>query len=335
MTTTGAERLDGGAARAFLGAGWEALWAGSPAATTFQSAGWYRAWLAAVAPHEGAEPLVLRVPHAAVALQRCAGADGAPQLAPLSWPWADYHDAVAAGPADEAAAALGPALEALVQETGLPLLLDDVVPGGVLDRATRGDAFHRAPASPTGAIDLGDAAHVRAILSRPEHLLKRRRLERRGAVDCRHHTGRDEILHRMPDFIALHTRQWEGRADAVAPFGDGVVDGAFTAMVEELAPAGGVVLSELLLDGRPVAMYFGFRHRDWFGGYRTCYDPELFRLSPGHLLLHQMIADFAARGVRTLDLMRGSYAYKREYVPSFRHNLRISLAVPGASRQAA
>lgn len=322
-----------------LSPGWDRLAAANPCATVFQSVGWYRAWLEAVAAAEEAEPLVLRVPaagpaRAALALQICR-VQGAPALRPLSWPWADYHDAVGDPEDAEAAEALAAALAGLVEESGFPLVLDDVVAGGFLAEIMERLGLAAEAASPVGAISLADPERLELIRQRREHHRKELQLARRGEVRCVHRRDREEIARRLPVFIAMHRRQWAEQPDAVAPFDGGVVDAAFAAMVRHMAPDGRVVLTELLVGGEAVATYFGFIWGRAYLGYRTSYELSWYRLSPGHLMLRAMIRDFAAAGLERLDLMRGAYTYKAEYVDTFRHNRRYRLGAARAAEGAA
>jgi CelD/BcsL family acetyltransferase involved in cellulose biosynthesis len=51
----------------------------------------------------------------------------------------------------------------------------------------------------------------------------------------------------------------------------------------------------------------------WF----PAYDPELARYSPGLILLLELIAEGAARGVPVLDLGRGEHDYKLRVADRF------------------
>ncbi|HEX6715455.1 MAG TPA: GNAT family N-acetyltransferase, partial [Pyrinomonadaceae bacterium] len=246
-------------------------------------------------------------------------------IRPLSAPWADYHDGVG-NPFDfEAVESLAGTLREFIDETGYALVLDDVVPGGSLERIARHLKARHSESNATAAIDLTDSSHMRRILSRKEYVAKSRRLARLGRVDCKHHSDRDEMLRRMPAFVEMHSSRWLDRVDAVAPFDGGVIDAAFVAMVEHLAPLGRVLLTELTLNDKPIAMYFGFVYANRYNAYRTAFEVAHKRLSPGHLMLRQMIIDFAAAGFRELDLMRGGYAYKYEYANRRSNNHRFEL----------
>jgi CelD/BcsL family acetyltransferase involved in cellulose biosynthesis len=307
---------------------WDALAAANPKAKVFQTSSWYLAWIESVAAHERASPILLRVPadgkvRAAVALQLSGGEVEA--LRPLSWPWADYHDGVGSLLDREAIEALSRGVRELVAAQGRPLLLEDVVPGGMWESIVAHLPVSTSASSHTSAIELTDAAHIEHVLNRKEHVVKSRRLQRLGCVRCQHHLDVRAVLERFPALVRLHQEHWSDNPDAVAPFDGGVIDSAFECIIRHMAPRGQLILTELLLNDETIAAYLGFVHGGWYGAYRTAFESSYHRLSPGHLMLRQMILDFQARGLRELDLMRGDYSYKQEYANRYGRNKRFDL----------
>ena len=287
---------------------WDDAWQSSPAATIFQSSGWYLSWLATVG-HE-AEPLVLRASTrdgslVGVALQWDATTS---RVSPLSSPWADYHDVVGAID-DVACGTLADALVGLANE-GARIELNEVRPGSALARVAGRAGLRASPGPPTCAIDLCNSATVRRILDRREHVTKMRRLHRIGDVKLVHHTQGPTMEERLRRFITMHRTQWHGRPDAVAPFDGGAVDAFFR---ELTARCSGAVISELTVEGEPVAMRFGFLWNRTYGGYRPTFDLTMRHLSPGQLLLRSMVEGLVRRGLHRLDLMRGDYEYKGRF----------------------
>lgn len=310
---------------AMFDAEWDALAAANPKATSFQTAWWYRTWARVVAPSESCTPVVLTAQRGstrvACAFAICSGETG-DVVRPLGWPWSDYHDAVGPG-CDEAVSLVAAMLRRLSGE--LAVELDDVRPDGLLARAASRLGIVAQPSSQTVSIDLRDAPHLRRITGRREHATKRRRLERMGPLRCAHLREPEAVARWLPRFIEMHREQWRGRTDAVAPFDGGVVDEAFREVGDEGARHGGVVLTVLTIADDPIAMYYGFAYRSWYGGYRTTFRRSASRHSPGHLMLHGMIHTLRSLGFKELDLMRGGYAYKMEYASIVSHNLALSM----------
>lgn len=313
-----------------LDEGWDEMVRQNPHATVFQTREWYAAWIGSVAEAESAEPVILRIPQcgaprAGLAVQISPGRERGSVIRPLSAPWADYHEAVGDPRDREGIELLAQALSRFVVSCGCPLVFEDVTPGGMLATALSAFAHPAGLSSVTESISLVDDDHWMHIFSGKEHETKLRRLKRLGTVHCSHHTAADAVQERLTTFIEMHRRQWQDRPDAVAPFDGGVIDEAFRAIACRLAPAGRVVLTELTLDSRPLAMYLGFRHADRYHAYRTTFNREFKRFSPGHLMLRQMMADFRNCGIKELDLMRGGYAYKEQYASKVSHNLRFEI----------
>ena len=329
--------LDGNDVVTCLDERWDALVDASPKATVFQTAAWFAGWIAAVAEREHARPLAL-VHHVDGRLRgllplQLVARGGQASLRSLSYPWADYHEALGDPLDAELVESLAAGLRAHVTRQQVPLVLRDVVAGGLWERVARSAGATCRAGSEIAGIDLADEPALRRILEDREHRIERRRLARLGRVDCRHYDHPADIRARFESFVAMHRAQWLNRPDAIAPFTDSSVERAYAAMVEHMAPGGKVVLSQLTVGPRLIAVYFGFRFKGTYDGYRTAYDAELYRLSPGHLLLHQMIEDFRAAGLRKLDLTRGGHSYKAGYSGSFDHNLSIELRPSVGSRK--
>jgi CelD/BcsL family acetyltransferase involved in cellulose biosynthesis len=308
------------------------------APTPFQTAGWRRAWITRAAHSEAATPILVETGlpggrgRVSVGLQLHDTAAG-PVLRPLSWPWADYHDACDTTADDtmvcghpDAARVLAEAIDDLQRAERARLDLPDLVAGGLLHRAAIRLGAQVRPSSTVVSIDLGDAHHVRSIVNRKETVRKARRLARLGTVSLVHLREPADVVARLPVFFAMHAAQWRDRVDVVAPFDGGVADQTFAAVAAQ--PDAGVVLTELRLDSAPVAMYFGFLYRRRYWAYRTAFDRGHWRESPGHQLVTRMITDFVRSAVHTFDLMRGGYPYKLEYASRVSVNARAERGRP-------
>ena len=314
-----------------LDASWDRQVAANPTATPFQTAGWCRAWIREAAGTEGASPVLLRVGQAD-GTRVSAGLQlhhdvGGPGLRPLTWPWADYHEAVGdAAECPDAASTLAEGIGRFLRQESARLDFPDLVPGGLLHEACVRLGAAITPSTPTAALDLRDAERVAEVLATGEIRMKGRRLARCGRVSTVHLADPGDVRGRLPTFFAMHAAQWRDRPDAVAPFDGGAVDRTYSAAVEDLD--GLVVLSELRLDDETLAMYYGFLSRRRYWAYRTTFAQAWRRLSPGHQLVHAMITDFVRQDVETFDLMRGDYAYKHRLANRLSRNVRATWTGP-------
>jgi CelD/BcsL family acetyltransferase involved in cellulose biosynthesis len=313
--------------RCNCGEEWDSL-ARISRASIFQTSAWYQAWCETVAASEHVEPLVINIHRndklcAGLALQ-IRKTDNGERMEMLSTPWADYHHAIVNPRDDEAIHALRGVLTDLISKSSMALAFDELCVGSPLVRILIDIGLVCREGRAIEAIDLTDQDHVRSILERREYRMKERRIARLGLVSCAHHSDQQSILARLPVFIAMHRAQWKDRPDAIASFDGSVIDEAFRGFVRYLAPQNSIILTEFGVGQQCAAIYFGFRFEDWYGGYRTTFAQSLFKLSPGHLMLRRMIADFQIQGIKVFDLMRGDYAYKREYTNRHGHNLLIA-----------
>ena len=313
------------------------------AVTPFQTAGWWRAWIRTAATKEGAVPVLAaaqlpggRTVLAGLQQHRLYG--GRIVLMPLSWPWADYHEAVTI--ADSPATAgqpgiptdagttriLAGALDQARRQFRARLDLPDLVNGGLLHRAAVHLGAQISPSSTVVRVDLTSPENVRRMTGRGEIRRKTRRLELLGTLRLTNAETPVRLAERLPAFIALHAAQWRDRPDAVAPFDGGVVDRTFAAVTAEGGT--GARLSELWLDRELLAAYFGFVHCGSYWAYRTAFDARHRRMSPGHQLVAALVAQLIRERVRTFDLMRGSYVYKLEYPSAVSRNTHAELGWP-------
>ena len=72
-------------------------------------------------------------------------------------------------------------------------------------------------------------------------------------------------------------------------------------------------LTGLTVEGRLVAGHFGIRGGKSFHPWVAAFDPELADYSPGSLLLHRVLENMEAMGLRTYDLAGGHEGYKKYF----------------------
>jgi CelD/BcsL family acetyltransferase involved in cellulose biosynthesis len=110
-------------------------------------------------------------------------------------------------------------------------------------------------------------------------------------------------------FVELH-RSSEG------PKGRFMVPGMelfFRRLADEMLPDGLFRLAFLERDGAKLAGAVGFRDRDRFLLYNSAYDHRWGRLSPGAVLVADLIRSAIEEGCRTLDLLKGDLPYKYRF----------------------
>jgi CelD/BcsL family acetyltransferase involved in cellulose biosynthesis len=121
----------------------------------------------------------------------------------------------------------------------------------------------------------------------------------------------DEIETRFGDFLDLHRRSLVGKAR----FMDPRMEGFFHRAIIAMAGDGAVRLWFLDLPSGPIASFICLDWDGTVGLYNSGFHPGSAALSPGLVLLANLIEDAILRGKRTFDFLRGEERYKYEFGP--------------------
>lgn len=196
----------------------------------------------------------------------------------------------------------GPALAALLRRLETPLMLRAMPIEGPLWESLTGSATrleilnrrHRPILRPTGSyaqwFETNFDRRRRSTLRR-----LRSRLAGQGRLEAVSFAHGDRADHWACAFMALESAGWKGRRRTAMQC-DGTTARAFPVACAGLAAAGALRFWKLQLDGRPIAMLFGYAdgRRVWLG--KIAHDEAYGRFSPGVLLiLHATEQLFAAR----------------------------------------
>ncbi len=94
------------------------------------------------------------------------------------------------------------------------------------------------------------------------------------------------------------------------------------------APECQLVLASLEAGGKVLAQHLGLRHHDVLSWWFPVYDISAQSVSPGRLLLWQMIRDATESGIKLIDYGAGEAQYKRQFATG---TLRMGRAVWSAA----
>jgi CelD/BcsL family acetyltransferase involved in cellulose biosynthesis len=83
--------------------------------------------------------------------------------------------------------------------------------------------------------------------------------------------------------------------------------------VNELDPKKELRFSVLELDGHPIACHFGFECRESLILYKPTFDTNLSRLSPGDVLLDELLSYAGRCHLKEVDFTIGREPYKRHF----------------------
>ena len=166
-------------------------------------------------------------------------------------------------------------------------------PAGTVWRGQR--ALLQSGLSPQAYLDASLSARKRKELRRQQ-----RRLEELGTLCCTRTTGDEALAAWCADFLALERRGWKGAAGSAM-----ACDPALAAMFTDiLARAGSRGLLErltLTLDGSPIAMLASFLRPPGAFSFKTAFDEDYARFSPGVLLQCENLALLAREDIAWTD----------------------------------
>jgi CelD/BcsL family acetyltransferase involved in cellulose biosynthesis len=308
------EEIDTRGALEALAPAWHDLWQRAPAATPFQSPAWLIPWWR----HFGhGDLLILAVRE----LGQLVGMlplyvyrEGAERkLLLLGVGVSDYGDALLDAEYTQGAVRCLLAHLTRTAERWDVCDLQPLPPTSALLAAEVPDFVEeRLELAPCPVLQLpGSAAGLDAALpKRMRQNLRyyRRRAERQGALRCE--AARPENLPEMLEaFFALHGVRWEQRG-LPGVLADDAVRAFHTEAAAALMAQGVLRLHALRLDGRIVAMLYGFAARGRFYHYLGGFDPDLRQLSLGTLIIGHAVMQAMCEDLREFDFLRGREPYK-------------------------
>lgn len=212
---------------------------------------------------------------------------------PLPW---DVVDLRRLRCGDPAADALVAAFRARADEHGweVTVELEDVCPIATLPD--------------TGSID----DHLATLGKKTRHEIRRkvRRAQSAGEVAL---TVSADPLAELEAFIDLHQRRWGEKG--LFPHAEGGRQSRlfFRRLFECFGPDGPLKLTFLTVGGRRIGSAVHFETADTLYYYNAGIDPDARDLSPGVLMVHQLVGRALALGIRRFDFLRGDEPYKYEW----------------------
>jgi len=124
---------------------------------------------------------------------------------------------------------------------------------------------------------------------RKELRRQRRRLAEEGKLEVERHDDVDGLSQWIGEFLALEKRSWKGRNGSALDC-DPRTARIFTRSLEGAARRGRLERLSLTLDGRPIAMLANFLTPPGAFSYKTAFDEDYARFSPGVLLQRENLA---------------------------------------------
>jgi len=190
-------------------------------------------------------------------------------------------------------------------------------------------AYHCAQVSLRSA---GDRESIRNAVNQ-KHIVRRhlKALAKVGAVNVEHLTNSAEIAKALPEFSTAHVARFlsTGRISNLASLERRTF---LEELTERCSEQGGVVLSRLTLDGRPIAWNFGFRYSSSWFWYQPTFDGDFQQYSPGLCLLAKILEHAAQdHNLQIVDLGLGAEGYKDRWSRQGRETLHVTASRSSAA----
>jgi CelD/BcsL family acetyltransferase involved in cellulose biosynthesis len=319
---------DDASLEALVGDWWD-LWRRCPTATPFQSPAWLIAWWRAFRPGTLATLAAYHEDRLmGLAPFYCEEGELGRRLLPLGISISDYLD-VLLDPACRDLAAASLASGAL----RLPMPwerweLEELAP----------EAAGREMPCPVGCRAEMSEQALCTVLILPETLdalasrvsrrkrrrlaLARNRADRIGGFEVTT-VGADAAPEFVDELIRLHRSRWQRRGEA-GVLADERVGAFHKGVAPELHRRGLARFYLGTIGGRAVAALYTLRRGERLMLYLAGFDPEHSFESPGQLLVAHVVEAALAEGMREVHFLRGREAYKYEWNPVERVNLKRS-----------
>ena len=296
---------------------WSELEEQSASATIFQSFRWIRAWGKAFAKNLDLSTVVVRDGRRIVGILPLLRNSG--RLRFMGAPGADYCDCLCVE--DIAPDVLATALRTLFKLDGwwsgqLGNLRKDsqfirclpFLPGDVKDHLAV------SPSGKQSSLILAEDRHKWIAAMRRKPALKRHRnkLYRSGQVCFRHLETRDEA-HRFLNVLFEQHIYRRAMAGEHSQFLSPSWRAFYSALLDELDPGKDLRFSILELDGKPLACHLGFESRRSLLLYKPTFDIDAWELSPGDVLLSELLAYAEKQKLDEVDFTIGIEQYKEHF----------------------
>lgn len=165
--------------------------------------------------------------------------------------------------------------------------------------------------------------YLASLDSKQRHELKRKR--RRIARDHPDASFRSSVPETAENDLRLFVEMHRGAEGMKGHFMRAEVATFFERVAHAFAPNGWLRLEFLEIGDRVIASTFGFVLNDSYFLYNSAFEPDARRLSPGLVLVSELVKNSIEEGLSVFDFMRGPERYKyqlgAEAVPL--NNLRI------------
>jgi CelD/BcsL family acetyltransferase involved in cellulose biosynthesis len=167
----------------------------------------------------------------------------------------------------------------------------------------------------------GSRKHQRQELNR-----RLRRLKELGEVEFVVTRGYSQEL--MQTYFELEAKGWKGRG-GTAVTDDERVSKLHHDFARAVAAKNALFIYELKLDGKTIAMSANIIYGKQAVHWKTSYDEEYSRYSPGNLLFREFLSDCIRKDLSEIDFLSPAAAYKKFWASGEREHAAFYVFQPG------
>lgn len=197
----------------------------------------------------------------------------------------------------------------------------------------QGLSFRVEPADKCPAMTLEDPEAARKMYYKRNITSYVNWLKKEGDFRYNIYTDRDEALSRLDDLFNQHIKRWEG-TPTPSYFRNPSMTEFYRRVVEKMHPCGWIHFSSLTLDSHFLALYISLEYGNKLYFYKTCFNLDYAKKSPGQVILRYHLDYALSRGIVELDFARGDEGYKDRFANRVRQSRRL-IIYPGGWRQKA
>ncbi|MBK7142896.1 MAG: GNAT family N-acetyltransferase [bacterium] len=146
--------------------------------------------------------------------------------------------------------------------------------------------------------------------------------QKEGTFGFNRYTDTTDALSRLDDLFAQHVDRWDG-TPTPSYFRFDPMKNFYRSFFKRMHPQGWVHFSSLTLDDKYVAIYVSLEFEKKLYLYKTCFNKEYYKKSPGQVILRYLMDDALQRDLVELDFARGDEGYKDRYANAVRQNYRV------------
>lgn len=150
------------------------------------------------------------------------------------------------------------------------------------------------------------------------------RMERLGKAEFRILQDRQELPRMLDALYEQHIGRYQLKGEH-SLFENHLCRSFYATLADELMDSGWLHFSELLLDGRPIALHYGFEYNKVLTWYKPAFDITHRQYSPGTVLIKHLIDYAREHRLEALDFTIGNEPFKERFSNAINYNRTLTI----------